>query len=323
MSGTAKMLRSRIVTHVEDGKAEDEEARELALVFSENENKRKIQEQKNAEKENKRKIQEQKDAPSTPALQKVTKDLISHSTPLVTSQKSQLLFTQNHDASNASEAHDDDEDEDETDDDDEDECAEAITKADDVIQQNIPHGAVNYAEIDKLYKDINNITQNGMENKSLTPDSKQPSAAPSEKSRIVKLERLVSESMKAVAAKDRQIAILESSVESLVGVCAQILERQQKENECISARIDSIASEITVPRQLNEKIDSITPKLDCIIAQMESGFEEIRANNNNNNNNNNGNNNGNNINNNNINNNNENGVPRPEEGQERDRAGFW
>ena len=41
-NGTAETLRNRILKHVEDGKVADEEVRQLAIVFKENEIKKKI-----------------------------------------------------------------------------------------------------------------------------------------------------------------------------------------------------------------------------------------------------------------------------------------
>ena len=73
-AGTVDALRARIITHVDDGKVPDEEVREIAMVFKENEEIRKVKEQKNSQKS------------TSPEKPRGAMGPLSHSTPAPASQ---------------------------------------------------------------------------------------------------------------------------------------------------------------------------------------------------------------------------------------------
>ena len=78
-----------------------------------------------------------------------------------------------------------------------------------------------YKEVDKIYEDFNNITQNGKEtvDEEVATDNTEKLV-----SYLQKLEYLISKSVEVMASKDHQICILQESVEVLQGSVTSLIE---------------------------------------------------------------------------------------------------
>ena len=140
--------------------------------------------------------------PSTPKSTQNLSDATSHSTPL---PQSQLLFSQEngHNASS--------------------ECGESVV---------VDESEQFFANVDKMYEEIENITQNGIETGDEPESAHAHRATETLKTSVKKLEYLVYKSIEVVASKDHQICVLQESVEtlqgsvtSLVSTCGQIIEK--------------------------------------------------------------------------------------------------
>ena len=249
ITGTAETLRNRILKHVEDGKASDEEVREMARIFKENENKKKV-EAPSGPSQTAAKI------PATPggAAQRIAGPC-DHSTPTAFPQ-SQSLFSQERDGNTSNES------------------GESI-----LVDEN--EGDKVYEAVDNMYKEIAEITQNGVE---ATEDETMPDDTEKLKINVKKLEYLVKQSVEVMASKDHQICMLQESVDklqgsvkSLVSTCGQLAEKHDNDLEIIKKDLASIREEITCHAQSSkEKLDDVIEKVACVGAQIETGVESTK-----------------------------------------------
>ena len=289
--GTVKLLQERIATHVEDKPDLEEKVRNMATQLKQAEAKK----------------PHGASASSTPVSTQAARSSISLS-PL---PQTQLLFSQEEEGNkvekvvdekvigdddvnidkNASDASgvtisgsDDDDDEDDED------YEEALVKVKDLLtrpgEQNDMH-----KELDDMYKDIHNITVNGIEvlndeageaGVEKTGDAPENDAGESVKEKTDLEKRFaffLEKSIATVASKDHQIELMDNSIRALVTTCGVILKNHEKDKkeliESMKTLANAVEAKVTSIEKLCQESQGIAESLRQDMGQLQQKVDSI------------------------------------------------
>ena len=269
IEGTCDELQNQILEHVKQGKVKDDTVREIALKFSEN--------------ANKKKMESTKAKSATPIAAKIVATPAHHSTPVPVA--SQSLFSQSirqsqDDIGNASHELGDSLIDDENDDENTDsDYLDALEKVKQAIAatEKADNNDVTAAEIDHLCDDITNLTLHGLEGTNGKDNDKEKEELIDQKWAIKllkKFEYMVDKSVEIVAAKDHQLVMMQESIKVLVNSTSAILEKYGKEVTDIKEKVDLFHQKGSI---YEDKLENLTKSIENLSHSSNSANSDMSA----------------------------------------------